>query len=178
MAAAPGAIAAMAVHALPPLLRRRRSSGRHLGLYWPLPGEADLLSSAAAFAGDTPIALPATTAGGAMVYRPWRPGMALEPDASGIPAPGDAAIPLAAGDLALLLVPALAFDDRAHRLGYGGGFYDRLRRHSDWRRVPALVVAPEICHLGRLPVDPWDVPFDGWLTDRGWRWRAHLVSSC
>ena len=40
----------------------------------------------------------------------------------------------------VLLVPMLAFDARGHRLGYGGGFYDRT--------IAALRAAGEVQALG------------------------------
>lgn len=78
--------------------------------------------------------------------------------------------PLPAEALGLLLVPALALDRRGFRLGYGGGWFDRLRADPSWRSVPALIVAPFSCVVERLPVEPWDVPFDGWLSEKGIEW--------
>ena len=69
--------------------------------------------------------------------------------------------------LGLLLVPALAMDRRGIRLGYGGGWYDRLRAEPAWRTVPALAVLPAACVVEALPRDGWDVPFAGWLDERG-----------
>jgi 5-formyltetrahydrofolate cyclo-ligase len=65
-------------------------------------------------------------------------------------------------------VPALAFDPHSGiRLGYGGGWYDRLRADPAWRAVPALVVLPSACLSANLPREPWDVPFQGWLDEHG-----------
>jgi len=148
------------------VLERHLDGPGRVGLYWPLAGEVDLrpLADQPALAGR--LALPAI-AGERLHYRPWQPAQALEGDACGIPAPPPAAGELAAGDLAVLLVPALAIDQRGLRLGYGGGWYDRLRGGSDWRQVPALAVLPSACLLERLPADPWDVPLDGWISELG-----------
>ena len=134
----------------------------HLGLYWPLAGEIDLRP----LARQLPVALPAIH-GQRLVYRPWRPGLPLEPDDCAIPAPPAAAGALQPGQLGLLLVPALAIDPAGIRLGYGGGWYDRLRAETSWRQVPALAVLPAACCHASLPRDPWDVPFSGWIDERG-----------
>jgi len=67
----------------------------------------------------------------------------------------------------MLLVPALAMDQRGIRLGSGGGWYDRLRADPAWRLLPALAVLPAACVAPSLPADPWDVPFTGWLDEIG-----------
>ena len=70
-----------------------------------------------------------------------------------------------------LFMPLLGFDDRGHRIGMGGGYYDaslafRARRRV-WR-VPTLIgVAFSTQQTERIPNDPWDVPLDGILTERG-----------
>ena len=103
---------------------------------------------------------------GRLEYHPWAPGQPLEPDGCGIPAPSTGQ-PLDPAALALLLVPALAVDRRGVRLGYGGGWYDRLRADPAWAAVPALVVVPHGCVVDRLEQEPWDVPFSGWISERG-----------
>ena len=164
--AAAAGLAAMARRHLPALVPPQRS----VGLYWPLAGEADLRGLADLWPGR--IALPwapAATASERQVldYRTWQPGEPLRPDGCGIPAPSDPQAALDPAELALLLVPALAVDHRGLRLGYGGGWYDRLRGLPDWRDVPALVVLPQGCVVEALPADPWDVPFHGWLSESG-----------
>jgi 5-formyltetrahydrofolate cyclo-ligase len=101
-----------------------------------------------------------------LVYLPWSPGQELANDACGIPAPVEGS-PLEAGELGLLLVPALAVDGAGLRLGSGGGWYDRLRGDAAWGAVPALAVLPAACVALSLPRDPWDVAFDGWLDEGG-----------
>lgn len=140
----------------------RHPGGRHLGLYWPLAGEIDLR----ALARELPVALPAID-GQRLLYRAWRPGQPLEPDACGIPAPAASSPALPPDQLGLLLVPALAIAPDGVRLGYGGGWYDRLRAAATWRQVPALAVLPAACCAALLPRDPWDVPFAGWIDEAG-----------
>ncbi|AFY30354.1 5-formyltetrahydrofolate cyclo-ligase [Cyanobium gracile] len=141
--------------------------GRHLGLYWPLTQEPDLriLAEQAPW----PMALPAVRPGAGLIYLPWSPGDPLGPDACGIAAPLEGT-PLEPETLALLLVPALAVSPAGLRLGSGGGWYDRLRADPRWRAVPALAVLPAACVAATLPLDPWDIPFSGWLDEEGLHW--------
>ena len=147
-------------------------AGRALGLYWPLPGEVDLRGLEMLLPGR--LALPAIVPaeagdelGSRLVFRPWRGGDPLEPDSCRIPAPLAGAGELPAQALGLLLVPALACDGAGIRLGYGGGWYDRLRADPAWAQVPALAVLPRGCRVEQLPRDPWDVPLQGWLDEEG-----------
>jgi 5-formyltetrahydrofolate cyclo-ligase len=162
----PGAaagIVAGALRDLPDLV----PPGQRLGLYWPLAHEADLRSLAEA--APWQMALPAVRPEAGLVYLPWEPGEPLGPDTCGVPAPLEAA-PLEPEALALLLVPALAVSADGLRLGSGGGWYDRLRADPRWWAVPALAVLPAACVAPSLPRDPWDVPFSGWLDERGLHW--------
>lgn len=147
---------------LPQLLKGRPG---YLASFWPLAGEPDLRPLASS---GIPLALPRTQASG-LVFHPWQAHTPLERDSCGIPAP-QGERPLGGEELALLLVPALAVDQRGIRLGSGGGWYDRLRADQHWRAVPALVVLPQASVLAQLPSDPWDIPFPGWITEQGLRW--------
>ena len=136
----------------------------HLGLYWPLNGEVDLRSIRLAIPNE--IALPFADGCGGLHYRHWT-DTPLEADGCGILAP-NVGPPLDADQLSLLLVPALAIDHCGIRLGYGGGYYDRLRADPTWASVPAWVVLPSACiSTEHLPRDAWDVPFTGWITEHG-----------
>lgn len=168
-AACAPSLRAQAIQGLPGLLPPDRA----LGLYWPLSGEVDLrcLAELPVLAGR--IALPCI-AGGRLTYRHWSPGDPTSPDETGIPAPTTAAANLEARQIGLLLAPALAFDQAGVRLGYGGGWFDRLRQTPPWDQVPALAVLPSGCLVEQLPADPWDVPFPGWLDEQGVHWRPEL----
>ncbi len=66
----------------------------------------------------------------------------------------------------LLLVPLLAFDRNGHRLGYGGGFYDRT---LDALQVPAIGIAYAGQEVSSIPHEAHDRRLDGILTERGLR---------
>lgn len=79
---------------------------------------------------------------------------------------------LHARQLDLLFMPLVGFDDGGNRIGMGGGFYDTtlayLRRRQVWRKPFLVGVAFECQRInGELPHDPWDVPLDAVLTERG-----------
>jgi 5,10-methenyltetrahydrofolate synthetase len=98
---------------------------RVLAFYWPYYAEADGREWVKRWlAGDANrvAALPvAMEKGTSLAFLRWEPGVEMTPDRHGIPFPasGEEVLP----DVAL--IPLNAFDARGHRLGYGGGYFDR-----------------------------------------------------
>lgn len=80
----------------------------------------------------------------------------VAPGYFGIEEPHAHLLQLAPGDIDWVLVPGVAFDKSGRRLGYGGGFYDRLLPllPSGARRVAA---AFEEQVVAEVPVAPHDV---------------------
>jgi 5-formyltetrahydrofolate cyclo-ligase len=68
----------------------------------------------------------------------------------------------------LILVPAMAYDRQGFRLGYGGGFYDRLLSNPQWANKPTIGIVFEFAYLEHLPRDPWDCPMQAVCTETGW----------
>jgi 5-formyltetrahydrofolate cyclo-ligase len=56
-----------------------------------------------------------------------------------------------------ILVPALGFDRKMYRLGYGKGYYDRLLSMSKDIWTVGVGFKEQLCEE-LLPIDPWDVP--------------------
>jgi 5-formyltetrahydrofolate cyclo-ligase len=67
----------------------------------------------------------------------------------------------------LILVPAVAMDATGYRLGYGGGYYDRLRVNPLWRKIPTIGIVFNFAYMETLPIDPWDLPLDRVCTELG-----------
>jgi 5-formyltetrahydrofolate cyclo-ligase len=67
----------------------------------------------------------------------------------------------------LILVPAVACDRQGFRLGYGGGFYDRLFSDPGWAKIPTIGIVFEFACLDWLMPDPWDYPLQAICTELG-----------
>jgi 5-formyltetrahydrofolate cyclo-ligase len=137
--------------------------------YHPVRDEADPrgLMSALAAHGHA-LALPViATAHAALIFRSWREGDALAPNAYGIAEPLPSA-PEIVPDV--VLVPLLAFDADGHRLGYGGGYYDRtldaIRRSKPVLAIGVAYAGQEVAHL---PRETHDHALDGIVTENGLR---------
>jgi 5-formyltetrahydrofolate cyclo-ligase len=73
--------------------------------------------------------------------------------------------PASREEIDAILVPAVAFDRRGHRIGYGGGYYDRFLPG-----VPraVLIGAAFSCQIvARIPEGPHDLPVDRIVTENG-----------
>ena len=76
---------------------------------------------------------------------------------SGIPEP-IADGPAADDPRALVLMPGLAFDRQGHRIGYGGGFYDKfLAREPEH---PTIALCYDFQLLPELETEEFDIPVD------------------
>ena len=75
-------------------------------------------------------------------------------------APGYANIPepIADDTTALVLMPGLAFDPQGHRIGYGGGFYDRFLAEEP--NHPTLALCYGFQMVEHLETEEFDIPVD------------------
>jgi 5-formyltetrahydrofolate cyclo-ligase len=72
--------------------------------------------------------------------------------------------PVPSGELDAVVVPAVAFDRRGHRLGYGGGYYDRFLPGAPRATRIGVAFARQI--VPEIPADPHDVTMDCIVTER------------
>ena len=75
----------------------------------------------------------------------------------GIPEPVDDE-PLGDDPTALVLMPGLAFDKEGHRIGYGGGFYDKFLMQEP--EHPTLALCYDFQMLPELHTEEFDIPVD------------------
>lgn len=99
-----------------------------------------------------------------LAFRAWKPGCRTVRGAFGVRVPVEGALV----EPDLLIVPLLAFDAKGHRLGYGGGFYDRtLAALRAERPVAAIGLAYAAQAVARVPHGPDDRRLDAVATEAG-----------
>lgn len=105
----------------------------------------------------------------ALVWHEWQPTQPqqLQLGAYGILEPIPALPVLEATAVDLILVPSVGCDRKGFRLGYGGGFYDRLFSDPVWANIPSIGIVFEFAFLDQLTPDPWDYPLRAICTETG-----------
>jgi 5-formyltetrahydrofolate cyclo-ligase len=99
----------------------------------------------------------------------WQPSEPLTKGAYGILEPSPKLPEIEPISVDLILVPAVAIDRSGYRLGYGGGFYDRLRADPLWRKIPTIGIVFDFAYVETLPTEAWDLPLDAVCTELGFR---------
>ncbi|EED34991.1 5-formyltetrahydrofolate cyclo-ligase [Luminiphilus syltensis NOR5-1B] len=133
--------------------------------YLPLPGEIDpmpTLCHAADCGKET--AVPRVISAGVMELRAWRPGEATEVGRGHVRQPTASSRSARIDARTLIIVPLLACDSEGIRLGFGGGFYDRLLAGSAGFRVG---VGYSWQQVSRCPREAHDIPLHGLVTENG-----------
>lgn len=81
----------------------------------------------------------------------------VEKSDMGIPEP-IADEPVADDKTALVLMPGLAFDEAGHRIGYGGGFYDKFLQAEPSH--PTVALCYDFQMFAHLDTEEFDIPVD------------------
>lgn len=142
----------------------RAEAGRVLAGYLPMRSEADPIPAMMAHQG--PVCVPVVEVRATPLrFRTWTPGAALQPGPLGthVPATGAWCTP------EVMIVPLLAFDARGHRLGYGGGYYDRTLAQLRQQRGRVLAIGFGFAaqELPAVPAGPTDARLDFIVTEAG-----------
>ena len=130
--------------------------------FWPMGSEIDIRPLLEALhANGHRIALPETPPrGNPLIFRLWQPGMAMLAERFGTARPSGEVVPPD-----WLLVPLLGFDRGGHRLGYGGGYYDRTLAALPGRVAVGCAYACQ--EVDAVPTTEYDVRLRAVATERG-----------
>lgn len=116
----------------------------------------------------TPLALPAAFrplpdgTPACMVYRRFRGPEAPLRDEYGLPTADGAVC-----DPDVLLVPCVGFTEEGHRLGYGGGFFDRYRAAHPGVTAVGVAWSGSRLVAGEYLAEAHDLPLDLIVTETG-----------
>ncbi len=138
-----------------------------IAFFWPMRGEIDLrpLMTQLVKQGAT-AALPVITQRNQpLEFWQWKPGETLSEDGFwGIPVPAvrRPVVPQ------LLFVPMLGFDDQGHRLGFGGGYYDRSIAAMHPQPL-SIGVCCEFGHMHSIYPQAHDIPMNAIASESQFR---------
>ncbi len=134
-------------------------NARTVLLYYPIHNEVDLRPLLDKYCDSKTMLLPVTHRK-AMEIRPYTGKACLKQGYAHIPEPQT---PAYTGKIDLILVPGVVFDRKGHRIGRGGGYYDRfLKKH---KKACKLGVAYDFqLKHHNLPQTWRDQPLDGVIT--------------
>lgn len=135
-----------------------------LAFCWPIKGEYDArhlartLRTRGALTALPVVVAPKTP----LIFREWHPGVMLQDGPLDIPYPVGSAevIPDA------VLLPMNGWDAQGFRLGYGAGFFDRTLAAIAKRPI-VVGVTYELARMDTIHPQPWDLPMDYVVTERG-----------
>lgn len=137
--------------------------GKTIAGYMPIQSEIDPMPAMQALSKQGPVAVPIVEAKAAPLrFDLWAPDIDMISGAFGasVPKHSKPVVP------DVLIVPLVAFNRAGHRLGYGGGFYDRtLAKLRAERDVFAVGFAYSGQEMADFPISRFDVPLDAIVTE-------------
>jgi 5-formyltetrahydrofolate cyclo-ligase len=136
-------------------------SAKFVACYLPMPDEVDVrLVIERGWRANKRIFVPITHNSGEMFFREIRPDTTLVRNSMSIwePESGDSVSPRA---LQLVVTPTVVFDSSNHRIGMGGGYYDRcfsfLRHRRSWLKPKLVGVAFNCQKVEKISPNIWDI---------------------
>ena len=133
--------------------------GRNIMLYYPIRNEVDVRPLLEAYQDSKVLLLPVVLKGHKMELRQYRGPESLKKGQYGIPEPIGKRY---TGRIDTIIVPGVGFDRHLHRIGRGGGYYDRfLKKHPEAKKV---AVAYDFQIVDNVPVNHFDRKVDAIIT--------------
>jgi 5-formyltetrahydrofolate cyclo-ligase len=146
------------------ILKEEKINKKNIGGYYPINFEVDILDILKKLEKKKfSICLPIIKKNYDMNFYKWSFDKPLKINKYGIPEP-DSNI-LISPDV--LLVPLVGFDKRLNRLGYGGGFYDRLiKKLNKKKKILKIGLALSSQKIDKVPINKYDQKLDYIVTDK------------
>ena len=146
------------------LIKKNYLIKKSIGGYFPVNYEVDDLEILKEFAKKNyQISLPVIKKNFNMDFYKWSFDDPLKINQYGIPEPNSKK--LIYPDI--ILVPLVAFDNNLNRLGYGGGYYDRvIKKLSKKKKILKIGLAFSIQKINSVPVTKYDKKLDYIVTDK------------
>ena len=146
------------------ILKKEKINNKIIGGYYPVNFEIDDLTLLRKFKKNKfNISLPVTKKNFQMDFYLWSFSEPLKINEYGIPEPESKN--LVYPDV--LLIPLVAFDKNLNRLGYGGGYYDRLiEKLSKKKNIIKIGLAFSIQEIDKVPINMYDQKLDYIVTNK------------
>ena len=146
------------------ILKKEKITKKIIGGYYPVNFEIDDLTLLRKFEKNRfDISLPVIEKNFQMDFYKWSFSDLLKINKYGIPEPESKNIVYPD----ILLIPLVAFDKNLNRLGYGGGYYDRLiERLSKKKKIIKIGLAFSIQKVDKVPINVYDKKLDYVVTNK------------
>ena len=146
------------------ILKKEKITRKIIGGYYPVNFEVDDLKLLEKFEKKNfNISLPVVKKNFQMDFYQWSFSNPLKINKYGIPEPETKNIVYPD----ILLIPLLAFDKNLNRLGYGGGYYDRLiSKLLKKKKIIKIGLALSIQKIDKVPVNVYDQKMDYIVTNK------------
>jgi 5-formyltetrahydrofolate cyclo-ligase len=146
------------------ILKKEKISSKIIGGYYPVNFEIDDLALLKEFKKNKFItSLPVIKKNFQMDFYPWSFSEPLKINKYGIPEPETRNVVYPD----ILLIPLVAFDKNLNRLGYGGGYYDRLiEKLSKKKNIIKIGLAFSIQEIDKVPINVYDKKLDYIVTNK------------
>ena len=140
---------------------REFSAAEFIACYLPMRDEVDThLVIERGWRANKRIFVPITRNNGEMFFREIRPDTPLVRNSMSIWEP-DLGEVISPRELQLVITPTVAFDSENHRIGMGGGYYDRcfsfLRHRKLWFKPKLIGVAFNCQKVEKISPNTWDI---------------------
>jgi|TARA_B110000261_G_scaffold118909_1_gene132644 5-formyltetrahydrofolate cyclo-ligase len=146
------------------IINKEKITKKIIGGYYPVNFEVDDLELLKKFKKNKfSISLPVIKKNFQMDFYKWSFSDILKINKYGIPEPENSNIVYPD----IILVPLVAFDKNLNRLGYGGGYYDRLiAKLSKKKKITKIGLALSVQKIDKVPTNIYDQKLDYILTNK------------